>query len=81
MPAIASGGVGSVSIERLAVELGATKGSFYWHFKDRKALIEAALKAWDGAREQHVIGLLHGVNGARDRLAASMSPASWSTRR
>jgi AcrR family transcriptional regulator len=23
-----------------------TKGSFYWHFEDRRALLEAMLEAW-----------------------------------
>ncbi len=34
---LASVGVRGVSVERLAKDLGATKGSFYWHFKDRPA--------------------------------------------
>lgn len=76
LDAIATGGVGNVSVERLAAELGATKGSFYWHFKDRGALISAALTAWLAAREQHVIGLMAGAEGPRGRLAALMSPAS-----
>lgn len=74
--AIAAGGVGNVSVERLAGELGATKGSFYWHFTDRKALIEAALQTWSAEREQHVISLISGLTGARERLAALMSPSS-----
>ena len=41
--ALTVGGLASLSVERLATELGATKGSFYWHFKDRAALIEATL--------------------------------------
>ena len=39
-------GLGSVAVEPLAAELGVTKGSFYWHFKDRQALLEAALQRW-----------------------------------
>ena len=31
--AIARGGVDAVAVESVATELGATKGSFYWHFK------------------------------------------------
>lgn len=47
--AIRSGGLAAVSIERLARELGVTKGSFYWHYADRAALIEAALRRWETA--------------------------------
>jgi len=34
-------------VERLAKALGATKGSFYWHFRDRSELEAAILDVWD----------------------------------
>ncbi|MDT0307566.1 TetR/AcrR family transcriptional regulator [Streptomyces sp. DSM 44917] len=40
------GGLAAIAIEPLASRLGATKGSFYWHFPNREALIEAALARW-----------------------------------
>lgn len=40
------GGVGAVRIDPLAKRLGITRGSFYWHFKDRAALIRAVLNRW-----------------------------------
>lgn len=40
-------GVESVRIDRLARDLKATKGSFYWHFKDRAALLKAVLERWE----------------------------------
>jgi AcrR family transcriptional regulator len=40
------GGPEAVRVEALARDLGLTKGSFYWHFKDRPALLEAVLDAW-----------------------------------
>src|SRR6185503_11977681 len=40
------GGVGEVRVERLAAELGITKGSFYWHFRSRGELLEALLEHW-----------------------------------
>lgn len=36
-----------VRVETLARELGVTKGSFYWHFKDRRELMEALLREWE----------------------------------
>src|SRR3954447_14542713 len=55
LAAIADKGVANISIERLARELGATKGSFYWHFKDRPALIEAALQQWEHEYTDRII--------------------------
>ncbi|MGW7055426.1 TetR/AcrR family transcriptional regulator [Streptomyces sp. NPDC054887] len=46
LAAIAEGGLAAVAVEPLAVRLGTTKGSFYWHFANREALIEAALARW-----------------------------------
>ena len=39
-------GIAGVSIERLAGELGVTRGSFYHHFKDRQALLNDLLEHW-----------------------------------
>ena len=47
--AIGEGGVAAVAVEPLAARLGTTKGSFYWHFPIREALLEAALAAWEQA--------------------------------
>jgi AcrR family transcriptional regulator len=55
LAAIARGGVDAVAVETVAADLGATKGSFYWHFKDRDALIQAALDQWEQRRTEAVI--------------------------
>ena len=39
-------GFEGVRVEPLARRLGVTKGSFYWHFKDRQELLEALLDRW-----------------------------------
>src|SRR5262249_51256302 len=36
-----------VRVEALARSLGVTKGSFYWHFKDRRELMEILLREWE----------------------------------
>lgn len=43
----AESGLENVSVEALAKGLRATKGSFYWHFDDRAALIDATLAEWE----------------------------------
>jgi AcrR family transcriptional regulator len=47
LSAIAEGGLAAVGVEPLAARLGATKGSFYWHFESRDALLEAAISRWE----------------------------------
>ncbi len=47
LSAIAEGGLAAVGVEPLAARLGATKGSFYWHFANRDALLEAAISRWE----------------------------------
>lgn len=46
LDALRKGGVGAVRVERLAADVGVTKGSFYWHFRDRGALLDALLEFW-----------------------------------
>ena len=45
-------GVDGVRVESLARTLGVTKGSFYWHFKNRQDLIDALFDRWFGLREE-----------------------------
>jgi len=44
---IAEQGVAAVAVEPLARRLGVTKGSFYWHFRSRDALLQAAIERWE----------------------------------
>jgi len=43
---LAEGGIDAVRVEPLAKALNITKGSFYWHFADRRALLDAMLQSW-----------------------------------
>jgi AcrR family transcriptional regulator len=43
---LAESGVEAVRVEPLAKRMKVTKGSFYWHFKDRNDLLEAILAEW-----------------------------------
>jgi len=40
-------GIESVRVEVLARDLGVSKGSFYWHFRDRGELLEQILTRWE----------------------------------
>lgn len=40
-------GIQNVKIVPLAEYLGATSGSFYWHFKNRRELYDALLDSWE----------------------------------
>src|SRR3954463_9386070 len=55
LDAIAEGGLSAVAVEPLAARLGTTKGSFYWHFANREALLEAALTRWEERTTTEVI--------------------------
>src|SRR3954452_16256300 len=48
--ALAEGGIDAVRVEPLAKTLDITKGSFYWHFADRRALFDAMLASWADGR-------------------------------
>jgi AcrR family transcriptional regulator len=50
LEALAERGIDAVRVEPLAKALAVTKGSFYWHFADRRALIDAMLSQWSEGR-------------------------------
>lgn len=78
LAAIADGGLASVSVEPLARTLGATKGSFYWHFGDRADLVDAVLALWEQMGTEQVIHELdeHGEPAARLRRLFELTFAS-----
>lgn len=69
------GGYRAVAIEPLARRLGVTKGSFYWHFDSRAALVEAALAFWEREGTEAVIWRLEQLNDPRQRLTALFEEA------
>src|ERR1700683_3766813 len=56
-------GIESVRIEVLARDLGVSKGSFYWHFRDRNDLLDKLLARWED-------GELDWLNAAAEAGAA-----------
>jgi Transcriptional regulator len=67
---IAEHGVAAVAVEPLARRLGVTKGSFYWHFPSRDALLQAALERWEQVEQDTVFGSVEAVSDPRERLRA-----------
>jgi AcrR family transcriptional regulator len=77
-------GIDAVRVEPLAGKLGVTKGSFYWHFKDRNALHLAMLDAWRAGATENVINRVEKESASRDarlrRLIAIANETSWAAR-
>lgn len=67
---IAHQGVSAVAVENIAKDLGVTKGSFYWHFTNRKDLIVAALKRWQEDDRAVIKEKIWSLPDAHERLKA-----------
>jgi len=67
-------GIDAVRVEPLALRLGVTKGSFYWHFKDRAELHAAMIEQWRGAGLHDIMARVEESGGTpRDKLHRLMS--------
>lgn len=60
---LAKEGVTGLRVEVLAKRCGVTKGSFYWHFKDRQALLDAILERWREGRIRDIEKTTSGLAG------------------
>jgi AcrR family transcriptional regulator len=61
--ALSDGGIEAVRVEVLARTLGVTKGSFYWHFADRRDLLAAMAAQWELASTTSVIAAVEARGG------------------
>jgi AcrR family transcriptional regulator len=74
--ALAAGGPDAVRIEPLAQALGVTRGGFYWHFDDRRALLEEMLDTWERASTDEVLERVESEGGdprAKIRRAGALT--------
>jgi len=60
---LAETGVETVRVEPLAKVLGVTKGSFYWHFKNREDFLEAILQEWVKCQTNSIIEQVEALGG------------------
>jgi AcrR family transcriptional regulator len=65
---IAAKGVQGLAVEPLARRMGITKGSFYWHFSNRDALLRQTLARWEEHDSRNVAMALGSVDQPRERL-------------
>jgi AcrR family transcriptional regulator len=78
--ALADGGLKAVAVEPLARALKVTKGSFYWHFDNRDALLTAALAQWESTQTEALIAAASAVKDPRERLSSLVESAHRSAR-
>src|SRR3712207_4977412 len=74
--ALEGGGVDAVAVEPLARKLRVTKGSFYWHFKNRGALLGAVLERWEEECTEAVIAAAERIVDPRERLVRVFDEAT-----
>ena len=70
LEALAEVGLSAVAIDPLARRLGATKGSFYWHFSSRDELIAATLELWERRDTVDLLTALAAIDDPQERLVA-----------
>jgi AcrR family transcriptional regulator len=81
LDALAARGIDAVRVEPLARRLRVTKGSFYWHFRDRGALLQAMLRRWEEVATLAIIDEVEAVPGrAEAKLRALFAIALRSSR-
>ena len=73
LEALRKGGVAGVRVERLAGDLGITKGSFYWHFRGRGELLEALLEFWAREMTEAEFERISQVKGGLARRLATLA--------
>jgi len=66
-------GIQAVQITALARQLGVTRGSFYWHFDSREALLDALLDEWRARNTGVMIEALKGAKTLDDGILALFS--------
>lgn len=80
LDAIARSGLQGVAVEPLARHLGVTKGSFYWHFANREALLERTLQLWEKQETDEVLNHAEQAACPRERVKRLIAEVNASKR-
>lgn len=80
LDALATGGLDAVAVEPLARRLGVTKGSFYWHFANRGALVKRALALWERKETDDVLARVGAESDPYERIVKLFKAANSSYR-
>ena len=92
--ALAAGGPAAVRVDSLAKVMGVTRGGFYWHFEDRRALLVEMLDTWERRSTDEVLERVEREGGdprekvrragmltfSRDLLPVDLAVRDWSRR-
>ncbi|MFK7763407.1 MAG: TetR/AcrR family transcriptional regulator [Roseobacter sp.] len=68
LASLVSEGPNALAAEPLARKISASKGSFYWHFKDVPDFQSAVVRYWQNAAFADVVAALEGKGTAEQRL-------------
>jgi AcrR family transcriptional regulator len=61
-------GVGAFSVQEVARRLGVSKGGFYYHFTDRRQLLQAALALWEERFVRMLVERFDAIEDPKQRL-------------
>ncbi|MBK8084558.1 MAG: TetR/AcrR family transcriptional regulator [Devosia sp.] len=70
--AVIQGGLVAVKVDVIARRLGVTTGSFYWHFKDRQALLAEILADWEETNNRPLFDAVAGAGDDPERQFADL---------
>ncbi|MDB4985972.1 MAG: TetR family transcriptional regulator [Myxococcaceae bacterium] len=80
LTALGEQGLAGVAVEPLARTLKVTKGSFYWHFENRDALLQAVIEQWESQQTAALIQAVSAIADPRERLVQLVERAHRSAR-
>ena len=68
-------GVQALAVEPMTRVLGVTKGSFYWHFENRDALVHETLKRWETDQTRDLFARFESIRDPLTRIRILMFAA------
>lgn len=80
LDALSHRGLEGVAVEPLARQIGVTKGSFYWHFANRAALLKHALHLWEQQETEDVLERVETETDPRRRIERLIAEVNASKR-